>query len=401
MNPDIALLKPYPFERLGLLLAGITAPADRAPISLSIGEPRHAPPAFVVEALARHAGELGSYPTARGFPELRKAMGEALARRYRLGSAALDPDRQILPVSGTREGLFSFVQAVVSRRNDPLVVMPNPFYQIYEGAALLAGVRPWFLNTTAATGQKPDLAAVPEKIWNHCALLFLCSPGNPGGAILDANEWKQAFQLADRYGFLIAADECYADLYTDDSRPPPGALETALALGRDDFRRLVVFHSLSKRSSVPGLRSGLAAGDAAVIEPFARYRTYHGCAMPIAAQRASIAAWNDDDYVAANRRRYQTKFAAAKRILAPVLPVEIPPGAFYLWLAVPGGDDERFARELYRAEGLVTLPGRYLSRPTPEGDPGAGYLRVSLVPEEPICEEALHRLARFARSYES
>ncbi|MGH8426472.1 MAG: succinyldiaminopimelate transaminase [Gammaproteobacteria bacterium] len=401
MNPDIRLLKPYPFERLATLLADATPPADRTPIALSIGEPRHAPPDFIVEALKRHAGELASYPTARGLPELRAAMADALMRRYRLAPGALDPDRQVLPVNGTREGLFAFVQAVVDRTRDPLVVMPNPFYQIYEGAALLAGVRPWFMNTDAATNHKPELAAVPDEVWKRCQVLFLCSPGNPSGAVLDPEDWKLAFALADRYDFVIAADECYADIYTDESAPPPGALEAAAAIGRDDFRNLVVFHSLSKRSSVPGLRSGLVAGDAAVIGPLAAYRTYHGCAMPIATQKASIAAWSDIEHVAANRRRYQAKFAAAQRILGPVLPVEIPPGAFYLWLAVPGGDDERFARELYGTEGLITLPGRYISRPTPDGDPGASYLRVSLVPEEAVCEEALHRLARFVTRYDA
>ena len=399
MNPNIARLKPYPFERLTQLLEGVAPPADRQAISMSIGEPRHAPPGFIVEALLAHASELGAYPTARGLPELRAAMTQALARRYALGDNALDPDRQILPVNGTREGLFSLVQAVTDGARDATVVMPNPFYQIYEGAALLAGADPWFMNTTAANGYKPDLAAVPTAVWQRTQLLFLCSPGNPTGAFLSAEDWKLAFELADRHDFVVAADECYADLYTDESAPPTGALEVAAASGRSDFRRLIVLHSLSKRSSVPGLRSGLVAGDAEVIAALLAYRTYHGCAMPLLTQHASITAWTDDAHVAANRKRYQTKFAAAERILAPVLPVEIPPGAFYLWLAVPGGNDERFARELYAAEGLITLPGRYLSRATPSGDPGAGRVRISLVPEETLCEEALVRLARFAQNY--
>ncbi|MGH8225527.1 MAG: succinyldiaminopimelate transaminase [Gammaproteobacteria bacterium] len=399
MNPNIARLKPYPFERLANLLAGVTPPTGKSAISMSIGEPRHAPPGFVAESLIAHAGELGAYPTARGFVELRTAMTQALTRRYVLGTNALDTERQILPVNGTREGLFSLVQAVMDGKPDALVVMPNPFYQIYEGAALLAGADPWFMNTTAANGYKPDLATVPAAVWERTQLLFLCSPGNPTGAFMSAADWKLAFELADRHDFVIASDECYADLYTDESAPPLGALEVAVALGRKDFRRLVVLHSLSKRSSVPGLRSGLIAGDAEIIAPLLAYRTYHGCAMPLITQHASITAWTDDVHVVANRKRYQTKLAAAEKILAPVLPVEIPPGAFYLWLAVPGGDDERFARELYAAEGLITLPGRYLSRTTPQGDPGAGHVRISLVPEETLCEEALLRLARFAQNY--
>lgn len=396
-SPDIERLKPYPFERLAALLAGIEPPTDRPPIALSIGEPRHAPPSFIVEAVTRHANDLASYPTARGLPELRTAMAAWLARRYALGRDAIDPEHQVLPVCGTREGLFSLVQAMTDRARKPLVVMPNPFYQIYEGAALLAGAEPWFMNTTAATGYRPDLAAVPSEIWQRCQILFLCSPGNPTGAVHDAEDFALAFQLADRYDFLVASDECYADIYTNEASPPVGALEAAAASGRNDFRRLVVFHSLSKRSSVPGLRSGLVAGDAAIIRPLAAYRTYHGCAMPLATQKASIGAWREEEHVAANRRRYQAKFDAARRILSPVLPVEIPAGAFYLWLAVPDGDEEGFSRELYASEGLVTLPGRYLSRPTPEGDPGTGRVRVSLVPEEAVCEEALSRLARFAQ----
>lgn len=400
MNPFIRRLMPYPFERLASLLAGIEPPDDRPPIALSIGEPRHAPPGFIVEALARHANELTAYPTARGLPELREAIAGWLARRYAPASSpALDPERRILPVCGTREGIFSLVQATLNPATAPLVVMPNPCYQIYEGAAILAGAEPRFLNTDAGNGFKPDLEAVPAATWERCGLLILCSPGNPTGAVLDAEEWRFAFELSDRYGFVIAADECYADIYTDEAAPPPGALEVAAASGREDFRNLVVFQSLSKRSSVPGLRSGFVAGDAAVIGPLTAYRTYHGCAMPVAAQKASITAWSEDAHVTANRARYQAKFATAKSILEPLLPVTIPAGAFYLWLAVPGGDEERFARELYAAEGLVTLPGRYLSRSTPAGDPGRGYLRVSLVPEEAVCAEAMRRLARFAPSW--
>lgn len=401
MNPNIDRLKRYPFERLAALLEEAEPPADRASIALSIGEPRHTPPAFIAETLIRHAHDLASYPMGRGLTELREAMARALTGRYGLSDGALDPDHQILPVSGTREGLFSVVQALLDPADQPLVVMPNPFYQIYEGATLLAGASPWFLNTTTETGFRPDLEAVPDSVWERCQLLFLCSPGNPTGAFLAPDDWKTAFMLADRHDFTIVADECYADIYTREDDPPVGALEVAAAIGRDDFRNLLVCHSLSKRSSVPGLRSGLVAGDTALIGPLTRYRTYHGCAMPLAAQYASIAAWSDTAHVTENRRLYQAKFAAARRILAPVVEVEIPPGAFYLWLKVPGGDEEHFARELYLREGLITLPGRYLSRATPEGDPGIGYLRVSLVPEENTCEEALNRLARFITTYDA
>jgi len=400
MNPNIDRLKPYPFERLAALLDDAEPPPGKPVVSLSIGEPRHEPPALVVEALERHIGDLSSYPTARGIPELREAQASALARRYGLEAGRLDPERQVLPLTGTREGLFSLVQALVDPGRDPVVVMPNPFYQIYEGAAILAGAEPHYLNATAANGFRPDLDAVPPSVWERCQVLFLCSPGNPTGASLEAEDWRTAFTLSDRYGFAIIADECYADIYTHEDEPPIGALETAAAIGRDDFRNLLVCHSLSKRSSVPGLRSGLVAGDAALIGPVSRYRTYHGCAMPVAAQHASIAAWSDAGHVRDNRHRYQAKFAAARRRLAEVADLRIPAGGFYLWLEVPGGDDEHFARELYRREGLITLPGRYLSRATPDGDPGAGYLRVSLVPDEATCEEALGRLADFLEHHE-
>lgn len=400
MNPYISRLYPYPFERLAELTGSVSPAAGKAVISLSIGEPRHAPPEFIVEALARHTPEgLARYPVARGLPELRTAMANALSRRYGLPGNALDAETQVLPLTGTREGLFSLIQAALDPREpEPVVVMPNPFYQIYEGATLLAGAEPWYLDTPAETDFLPDLGSVPEDVWSRCQVLVLCSPGNPTGAVLSGADWQRAFELADRHDFIVVADECYADLYTDEDAPPPGALEAAAAAGRSDFRRLVSLHSLSKRSSVPGLRSGLAAGDARIMEPFARYRTYHGCALALPAQHASIAAWNEPTHVIRNRQRYQAKFAAARRILEPVIDVRIPAGAFYLWLAVPGGDDEAFARDLYAREALVTLPGRYLSRPTAGGDPGAGYVRVSLVPDEDTCEEAMTRLARFIES---
>ncbi len=397
MNPNIRQLQRYPFERLRALLAGHVPPADRPLIPMSIGEPRHAPPGFVIEALHQHAGDLGSYPPSTGLPELRQAMAAALARRYP-GAAKIDPQNQILPVGGTREGLFAFVQAMLDPTTPSLVAMPNPFYQIYEGATILAGATPYYINTPRENAFLPDLDAVPDATWAHCQLLVLCSPGNPTGAVIPIELWQRAFELADRFNFVIAADECYADIYTDESAPPPGALEAARLAGRERLDRLVVFHSLSKRSSIPGLRSGFAAGDRDLIGPFAAYRTYHGVALPLATQYASLAAWNEPTHVAANRRRYQAKFHLAEEILGPHVDLEIPAGAFYLWLAVPGGDDERFARDLYIREGLITLPGRYLSRPTANGDPGAGYLRISLVPDEDPCRDALLRLSRFIRS---
>lgn len=397
MNPYIPRLHPYPFERLAELLAGVKPGEGKSPISLSIGEPRHEPPAFIVEALARHTPEgLARYPMARGLPALRAAMSAALVRRYGLPPGRLDPDRQVLPLTGTREGLFSLIQAILDPREpEPVVVMPNPFYQIYEGATLLAGAEPWYLNTPEETGFLPELERVPAEVWRRCQALVLCSPGNPTGAVMSQGDWQKAFALADEYDFLVVADECYADIYTDENSPPPGALESALAAGREDFSRLVSLHSLSKRSSVPGLRSGLVAGDEKIIAPLAQYRTYHGCAMPLPAQQASLLAWNDTGHVRQNRHRYQAKFTAAKRILGRVTDVRIPPAAFYLWLKVPGDDDERFARDLYAREALITLPGRYLSRPAMGGDPGAGYIRISLVPDEETCGEAMNRLARF------
>lgn len=397
MNPHVTRLHPYPFERLARLLSETKPPSDKSVISLSIGEPRHEPPQFIIEALERHTLDgLARYPMARGLPELRQAMAGAMTRRYGLDADSLDPARQVLPLTGTREGLFSLIQAIIDpRERKPVVVMPNPFYQIYEGATLLAGAEPWYLNTPEETGFLPDFTSVPDETWSRCQALVLCSPGNPTGAVMSAQDWEKAFELADTHDFTVVADECYADLYTDESQPPPGALETAAALDRRGFDRLVSLHSLSKRSSVPGLRSGLAAGDEKIIEPFAQYRTYHGCAMPLPAQHASIEAWNDTAHVTENRHRYQEKFATARRILEPVTDIRIPPGAFYLWLKAPNGDDERFAHDLYAREGLITLPGRYLSRPTSSGDPGIGYVRVSLVPDEQTCEDAMTRLASF------
>lgn len=397
MNPFIDKLKPYPFERLAKLKQGVTPPAQLAHIPLSIGEPKHAAPEFILQALRENLAGLGSYPNAKGLPELRQAIAAWLSRRYKLPAARLDPERQVLPVSGTREGLFAFAQAVIDPAKKPLVLMPNPFYQIYEGAAFLAGAEPWFMNTEEQNGFLPDLDAVPESVWKRCQLLYICTPGNPTGAVMDVAYLKRVLELADRYDFIIASDECYAEIYNDEQNPPPGLLEACERLGRHDFKRCVVFHSLSKRSSVPGLRSGFVAGDAAVMDKYLLYRTYHGCALPVPTQLASVLAWSDDKHVVENRRLYREKFQAAMDILAPIMDVKCPPAAFYLWPRTPV-DDESFARGLFGSQNVTVLPGSYLSRQSSGGDPGKGRVRISLVAPTEECAEAARRIRRYVES---
>ncbi len=395
MNPDLDKLHPYPFERLAALKKGVTPPADLEHIPLSIGEPRHAPPAFVLDAIRGGLDGFGSYPMAHGLPELREAIGDWLTRRFALPPGMLDPERHVLPVNGTREGLFAFAQAVIDRSGaTPVVAMPNPFYQIYEGAALLAGAEPYYLNTTAENGFVPDLDAVATSTWRRCQLVYVCSPGNPTGAVLGRDFYARLLELADIHDFIVASDECYSELYGDENDVPPGLLGICAELGRDDFARCVAFHSLSKRSNLPGMRSGFVAGDAAVMAKFRLYRTYHGCAVPVPTQLASIPAWRDEAHVAENRALYRRKFDDALRILGDALPVTRPAGAFYLWIPVPG-DDEVFVRELFARQNLTVLPGSYLSRPTPDGDPGKGFVRVSLVPSVEVCAEAMERLRSF------
>ncbi|HTY48982.1 MAG TPA: succinyldiaminopimelate transaminase, partial [Steroidobacteraceae bacterium] len=328
MNPHLDRLHAYPFEKLAALKAGVAPPAQLAHIALSIGEPQHAPPPFILEALHAGADRLGSYPPTAGSLELRAAAAGWLARRFGLPAAAVDPATMVLPVNGTREALFALVQAAVDPRHDPVVISPNPCYQIYEGAALLAGATPFYLNATAAGGYVPDLDAIPAQVLERTQVLFLCSPGNPTGAVLDLGYLRRALALAQRYGFVLAADECYADIYTDEAAPPPSLLQAALAAGHDRFQRCIVFHSLSKRSSVPGLRSGFVAGDPELMRRFLLYRTYHGCAMSPMVQLASCAAWNDDAHAAHNRRLYQEKFRRVLPLLSPVLEVARPQGAF-------------------------------------------------------------------------
>ena len=394
MNQRLELLAAYPFERLARLKAGITPPAALTHIAMSIGEPKHAPPHFVIEALRRELGKLDSYPVTAGLPEMRAACAAWLERRFKV---RVLPESMVLPVNGTREALFSFVQAVVSTggtQSKPVVAMPNPFYQIYEGAALLAGAEPVFLNTTGGNRFQPDLDAVPAEIWKRCEILFLCSPGNPTGAVLSLEFLRHALKLAEKYDFIVASDECYADLYRDESTPPPSLLQAAVADGNTSFERCMVFHSLSKRSSVPGLRSGFVAGDARLIKPYLLYRTYHGCAMPVPTQLASIAAWNDDAHAAANRMLYREKYARVLPILQPVLDVVEPDGAFYLWPDIHG-DDEAFTRDLYATQNLTILPGSYLARNTRAGNPGRQRVRISLVAPVEECVTAAQRIRTF------
>jgi N-succinyldiaminopimelate aminotransferase len=397
MNPLLDRLQPYPFERLAGLLAGAAPPVYKPHIALSIGEPRHPPPPFIGEALMRTLDRLAVYPKTPGLPELRRACAGWLERRFALGAGAVDPDTMVLPVNGSREGLFSFVQAALDPAAGGLVMMPNPFYQIYEGAALLAGAEPYYLDTTAANGFLPDLDAVPDADWRRCRILFICSPGNPTGAVMSEEYLARVLALSARYGFIVAADECYADIYLDEDAPPPGLLGACLRAGNARFERCAVFHSLSKRSSVPGLRSGFVAGDPAIMAGYRLYRTYHGCAVPEGVQLASVPAWSDDGHAAVNRQAYREKFDAVVPMLAGVMPVTRPEAAFYLWLETPR-DDEVFTRALYAAENVTVLPGRYLSRDHAGGNPGIGRVRVSLVAELEECIEAARRIARFVAS---
>jgi N-succinyldiaminopimelate aminotransferase len=403
VNPLLTTLQPYPFEKLRGLLAEIVPPA-LAPIRLSIGEPRHPTPALLREALVEHLDGLATYPMSAGLGELRETLAAWFRRRYRLQH--LDAETEVLPVNGTREALFAFAQAVVdASRPAPLVACPNPFYQIYDGAALLAGARPLFLNQTADNGFGFDLDSVTDDEWDRTQLLYVCSPGNPTGRVLTLEDWRELFGRADRYGFVIASDECYSEIYTDEAAPPLGALEAAHRLGRDDYRGLVVFASLSKRSNAPGLRSGCVAGDATLLRQFLLYRTYHGCAMSLTVQHASIAAWSDEAHVRDNRARYRKTFAAVVPMLSPVMQVQRPDAGFYLWAGVPPGrnesgsrgDDVAFARDLFAATHVTVLPGQFLAREAHGVNPGLGYVRMALVPETHECIEAAGRIVEFFR----
>ena len=398
MNPHLQDLHPYPFEKLRALFEGITPPAGYSPIRLSIGEPQHATPAFIRESLVDNLGGLANYPTTQGSDALRKSIASWLERRYSL--PAVDPATQVLPVNGSREALFAFAQCVVDgAKPDALVICPNPFYQIYEGAAYLAGAKPYFVNNLPDDRFASDFAAVPEADWQRVQLVYVCSPGNPTGRVLSLDEWKQLFELSDRYGFVIAADECYSEIYFDDANLPIGGLEAAHRLGRSDFRNLVMFSSLSKRSNVPGMRSGFVAGDAVILRRFLLYRTYHGCAMSPSVQAASAAAWDDEAHVAENRRLYREKFDVITPLIAAHLDVELPDAGFYLWANVSrlGLSDTEFARRLQAEYNVTVLPGSYLAREAHGVNPGAGFVRIALVADLAECIEAATRVATFAQ----
>jgi N-succinyldiaminopimelate aminotransferase len=394
MNPHLKQLQAYPFERLRTLLNGVTPNPALRSIAMSIGEPRHAPPPVVLDTLRDSLHTVGGYPATIGLPEFRLAVANWLTRRFQLGKDSVNPDTMVLPVNGTREALFAIVQAVTDNsQHAPAVLMPNPFYQIYEGAALLAGAEPIYMNADASNGYLPDLDSISDATWQRCQVLFICSPGNPTGQVADIDYLKRALALADQYDFIIASDECYSEIFTDENKPPPGLLQAAHQTGRTNFERCIVFHSLSKRSSVPGLRSGFVAGDPSIIKPFLLYRTYHGCAMPAHTQLASIPAWNDEAHVIDNRRQYQEKFKAVLSILNPVMDLYVPDAGFYLWPKV--ADDETFTRELFRQHHVTIVPGSYLSRATAQGNPGKGRIRISLVPDVAECITAAERIRAF------
>jgi N-succinyldiaminopimelate aminotransferase len=395
MNPDLARLQPYPFQKLGALFKDVRPDPAHASVNLSIGEPKHETPGFITQALIDNVQGLSSYPPTLGSEALRESVARWLAWRHAI--PALDPVSQVLPVNGSREALFAVAQAVVDRtRPDARVVMPNPFYQIYEGAALLAGAAPEFINILPENQFRLDLGQLPQSTWSGVQLVYVCSPGNPTGGVLGMDDWRALFELSDRHGFVIASDECYSEIYFDEAAPPLGALHAAHRLGRSDYRRLVVFGSLSKRSNVPGMRSGFVAGDAAILKSFLLYRTYHGSAMSPPVQAASRVAWQDEAHVRENRRLYREKFEAVLRILDGAGGARMPDGGFYLWLRVPG-DDTAFARRLYEACNLTVLPGSYLAREARGINPGHGYVRVALVPPTAQCIEAARRLADFYR----
>lgn len=396
MNPDLDRLQTYPFQKLAALLDGIAPPPGKDPIALYIGEPKHPTPAFIRQTLVENLDGLAGYPPTAGGEALRSAIADWLRVRYRLD--AVDPRREVIPVTGSREALFAFAQAVIDpTQTDPVVVCPNPFYQIYEGAALLAGANPHYLNTLPERGYAFDFAELPDAVWQRVQLVYVCSPGNPTGHVMSLEEWQRLFDLSDRHGFVIASDECYSEIHFDETQAPLGALQASFQLGRNGWPRLVMFSSLSKRSNVPGMRSGFVAGDAAILEKFLLYRTYHGCAMSPPVQAASAAAWKDEGHVIENRRLYRQKFAAALDILRPVMDVEMPEAAFYLWPRTPLPDPE-FARRLYQEQAVSVLPGSFLARTARGVNPGAGRVRIALVASVAECAEAARRIRAFVEN---
>jgi N-succinyldiaminopimelate aminotransferase len=397
MNPLLSSLQPYPFERLKQLFSTVTPNTGYAPISLGIGEPRHATPQLVLDALAKATAQLSAYPATAGLPALRESCVNWVQRRYGL---KLDVVTQVLPVNGSREALFAFAQTVIDPTRDAVVVCPNPFYQIYEGAALLAGAQTYYAPSDPALNFNVNWDSVPADVWAKTQLLFVCSPGNPTGSVMPLSDWEKLFALSDKYGFVIASDECYSEIYFREEAPL-GGLEAAAKLGRTDFKNLVAFTSLSKRSNVPGMRSGFVAGDANILKQFLLYRTYHGSAMSGMVQAASIAAWDDEAHVVANREQYRQKFAAVTPLLEAVMDVRLPDAGFYLWAAVPGGDDVAFARDLLAQYNVTVLPGSYLAREAQGFNPGAGRIRMALVAETAECLEAAQRIVAFIQKNHS
>lgn len=396
MNPLLAKLQPYPFEKLTALKAAATVTSNAPHIALSIGEPKHASPQFVLDAIAANLPKLSVYPTTKGIPELRNAIRDWAIKRFDLQN--LNAETEILPVNGTREALFAFAQCVVdASAAKPLVVSPNPFYQIYEGAAYLAGAEPYYLPCLAENNFIPDYAAVPAEVWQRTQLLFICTPGNPSGSVMGIEQMQQLIKLADQYDFIIASDECYSEIYIDGKPAPAGLLQACAAMGRHDYKRCVVFHSLSKRSNLPGLRSGFVAGDAQIMQDFLLYRTYHGCAMPVQHQLASIAAWNDEAHVIENRRLYTEKFKQVIATLAPVMEISQSDASFYVWLKTPI-DEELFAQRLFAEQQVTVLPGSYLSRTVDGFNPGKNRVRLALVADVAECAEAARRIRALVES---
>jgi len=397
MNPLLQQLQPYPFERLAALKARCTPPADLEHIALSIGEPKHPSPEVALESLRQNLKLSNRYPLTRGSPELRQAIAHWLQRRFKLAAGSIDADRHVIPVNGTREALFAFAQCIVDGRSDGLALMPNPFYQIYEGAAILAGAHPYFYSTLEQNDYLADFDAIDENTWQRCQLIYICSPGNPTGAVIPEAQLVKLIEKSLRYDFVIASDECYSEIYFDDNLPPPGLLQAAFNSGNQSFTNCVVFHSLSKRSNLPGMRSGFVAGDEKIIRSFLLYRTYHGCAMPPAHQIASIAAWNDEEHVRANRELYRKKFDAVLDILAPVSRTRKPDAGFYIWLNTQRSDTD-FAQQLYVRQNVTVLPGSFLSRDVNGANPGSRHVRMALVAPLDECVEAANRIKQFIDS---
>ncbi|MBX2859579.1 MAG: succinyldiaminopimelate transaminase [Cellvibrionaceae bacterium] len=395
MNSELQNLQPYPFQRLAQLKKGLAPPLNLKHIPLSIGEPKHAPPQFVLNVLTNHIGRSAHYPTTQGIVALREAIAKWAIKRFKLAPGSLDANANVLPVNGTREALFSFAQCAIDRNKpSPKVMMPNPFYQIYEGAALLAGAQPVFLNCLEQNHFLPNYEDIDPATWKSCQMVYICNPGNPSGAVMNTSALKTLIKLADKYQFIIASDECYSELYFSESKPPPGLLQVCSELGRDDYHNCIVFHSLSKRSNLPGLRSGFVAGDRRLIKSFLQYRTYHGCAMPIPTQLASIAAWQDEKHVVENRNHYRKKFNAVLDILSDTLEVTMPDASFYLWPKTPIGEVE-FCQRLFANQNITALPGSFLARDTATGNPGEKRMRLALVAPIKECVEAAHRIREF------